>query len=537
MLWKPLVAAALFLLAAPAFADEKGDALVYGWIGRIPDILPLTAETTTTYSLGKRTATYKHKFTRAQIRSASASAPYRFDDGFPFGLFNDPLGDNFDPLSNPDAFAEQTKYLGKETVDGMEYDVVEVRERLPLRNSPPSPMLISLPSKVDNRNAIKWYLDSEGIVRRMTFAAEVQVPNSTVSIGAAFDAPAPASPDKPQASPKAQPPTTETFSAVMVVDSLRKTRKPLVRPGLSEPLYTVPESSRGACVFSPDGRLLAICRQDRLQVILTSTGQPKYSLDNVKGLGRLDFSLDGKSLAFTDAAGVTVVRADDGTPIRTLAAPKFFSSFVRLSPDGKRIALVGKQNLVEIWSVETGLLERTLKESGRSYEAMFTADGRRLVSVGTKTGILVWDTATWEITAHLPIRAFSREAVALSPDGKHIAAVNADNVVLLWDGSGSAPVRTLTGSGGRVRFLTFSSDGARLYAGDSDELSDLPTGAPGYVAWDVDSGKLVADGALRRRTLSFGQDHGVVSPDGRFAAFPGQSSSGSVTVFPLRAEK
>ena len=53
---RPIAAAALLMLALPATADEKGDALVRGWIERIPDITPITAATTTTYTLGKRTA-------------------------------------------------------------------------------------------------------------------------------------------------------------------------------------------------------------------------------------------------------------------------------------------------------------------------------------------------------------------------------------------------------------------------------------------------------------------------------------------------
>src|SRR5437016_2209964 len=99
MLWRPFVAAALFLFPISAIADEKGDALVQGWIARIPEIMPITVETTTTYKLGKWTATYKSRITHTPNYDYSTGEPYQRDGEDPYELYNDPLRENFEPLS------------------------------------------------------------------------------------------------------------------------------------------------------------------------------------------------------------------------------------------------------------------------------------------------------------------------------------------------------------------------------------------------------------------------------------------------------
>ncbi len=111
-------------------------------------------------------------------------------------LYRDFLRDNFDPLPNkdnivysdiaPDGKISYTKYLGKETVTGTVYDVVEVREHLPYHISPSSPLQVSFRDKQDGRIAVKWYLDNQGIVRRMTFTAQVRIPDTYTSLHTAF---------------------------------------------------------------------------------------------------------------------------------------------------------------------------------------------------------------------------------------------------------------------------------------------------------------------------------------------------------------
>src|SRR5262245_814731 len=140
MHWRLILVAALLRLSTSVMADEKGDALVQGWIGRIPVMRPISANTTTTYTIGKTTAVYKDRMSLFDVGYSSCCDAYQCDDAYPIDLSNDFLRDNLDPLPNndnlahlditPDGKVSYTKYLGKETVSGISYDVVVVRENL-----------------------------------------------------------------------------------------------------------------------------------------------------------------------------------------------------------------------------------------------------------------------------------------------------------------------------------------------------------------------------------------------------------------------
>ena len=59
-------------------------------------------------------------------------------------------------------------------------------------------------------------------------------------------------------------------------------------------------------------------------------------------------------------------------------------------------------------------------------------------------------------------------SVALSRDGKTLAAGNADGTVRLWDVATHRQITALTGPGGPVNSVAFSPDGTTLAAGSAD---------------------------------------------------------------------
>ena len=549
MLWKPLAAFATLILAGPALADEKGDALVRDWIARIPLLQPITAETTITYTFGNKIVVYKHRHTEAPNNSYQSMRQYRADGDFPMDLDNDSLGDNFEPLPqggamgqigiDPSAGAGHPKYLGKETIEGKEYDVVEMHEILIDHFTPRRRMLASLPRTPDGRIALKWYLDSEGVVRRMTFAGPVQVPETYATHRTAFDPPANKASELPGAAsglkPGTQPIHTEQFTAIMVVDNFRKTRTPVRRPGMGDPLFTIPNTSWAAAVFSPDSTLLAITNQAGLKLVSTATGQTIVAVKDSQGCTGADFSQDGKFLAYVNAAGAAVIRTEDGGLIKAIPMAKRYSRTPRLSPDGKHLALFDKRFDIEIWGVETGALERTIKGQGSTCDARFSADGKQLIVGAHNADILVWDTDKWQIASRLPLRSVARLPLACSRDGRLIATINDDNIVLVWDGSKKEPAKKLTGSIGHATSLSFSSDGKSLFVADYDDTSDLPSNSPGYAAWNLETGAFTALRSPWQNERFGPYGRGVISPDGKLAAFSGlPSSSGSIAVYSLR---
>ena len=222
--------------------------------------------------------------------------------------------------------------------------------------------------------------------------------------------------------------------------------------------------------LAPHNRLLAVSgfgpthaelsdRIYELRVFGVQAGRPKWSH---MGLGEqacaLAFSPDGKTLARAGWKTVTLWRAEDGEPIRTLHPTKGTIFALAFTPDGQ--TLVGGGNiptadinhqagLVTLWNVETGEIIHTLE--------------------GHRGGV---------------------HAVAMAPDGKTVAsggdgpvlalpgATRVISEVRLWDIATGRLLRTFHGESGVVRGLAFAPDGRRLIYCDDAVVGaiDVETG-------------------------------------------------------------
>src|SRR5206468_10849237 len=95
----------------------------------------------------------------------------------------------------------------------------------------------------------------------------------------------------------------------------------------------------------------------------------------------------------------------------------------RFSPDGKRLWTQQSPGLATLeWDVGTG---KFLGKLGAklSERAVFSTDGRFVLKPDEERGeIQVIDNTTGKVVGKLPNRVFSVPELALSPDGKNVAA-------------------------------------------------------------------------------------------------------------------
>lgn len=140
------------------------------------------------------------------------------------------------------------------------------------------------------------------------------------------------------------------------------------------------------------------------------------------------------------------------------------------SPDGEMLAVARVEDKsdvpIRIYATTDGKQRRTLSsdgETGPLTSISFSRDGKHLIChLANKVG--VWEVASWKRIADVPVNLWNSLAfAALSPDGKTLAVIGA-NRVLLHDLASQTLKRVLSVGSGTC-CLAFSADGKLLAVG------------------------------------------------------------------------
>ena len=178
----------------------------------------------------------------------------------------------------------------------------------------------------------------------------------------------------------------------------------------------------------------------------------------------------------------SVALSEDGSLLATGSSDGRFALGVRKA-GAKGIG----PGAVRLWDARTGRLLRRLGDPADQIMAVaLSPDGRRVAAGGGspdgKGVVHVWDAATgtpvWSAADH----AAEVLAVAFAPDGSSLASAGADGLIKLRDPQTGSVARTLPGHVRGATSLAFSADGAALACGGGDGTTSL---------WEIRTGRRV----------------------------------------------
>ncbi len=262
----------------------------------------------------------------------------------------------------------------------------------------------------------------------------------------------------------------------------------------------------------------------------------------------VQLSADGTRGAVTrrvgDAQDATIVDASTGKRLRALDGFGARESLLAISPNGARLATTftpsessAGTTEIRVWNVETGAVEQTLDGStGVIRTAMFSADGKRLLTASDSGVATVWDLsgrelvesyrlegtiAAWspdrsralledppglslvdarsgeeigEIPVEVPV-----DRVVFSPRGDRLLGVT-DARILIWDTGTGLRLTTLEeDEGSQATCRVFSPDGKRILS-----ASSFRGPPPVAHVWETETGRRLQSIRGHARPITFG---------------------------------
>jgi WD40 repeat protein/serine/threonine protein kinase len=179
------------------------------------------------------------------------------------------------------------------------------------------------------------------------------------------------------------------------------------------------------------------------------------------------------------------------------------------------------------------------------HQALFSPDGRRVLTISTDRHARFWDPATGQLIGAAVPDPYLIGPAGFSPDGKTAVLGAADGQVQLWDPATAQPIGEILRHRGAVHAAIFSPDGKKVLTGGDDRTARLwdaatskPVGQPLLHDGPVIRAAFAPDGA----TFLTVSGHPVQGPwkvqlwdvDGKqiAPAFPGEGVNGVVAFSP-----
>ncbi len=248
-----------------------------------------------------------------------------------------------------------------------------------------------------------------------------------------------------------------------------------------------------AAAFSRSGVLATVGEDGKAVLWDTAEGRPAETWEAHKGQADcLAWSPCGRFLATGGGDNAVVVWAADGKrELRRLRGHTGAVASVAWSPDGRHLLSGALDGTAVLWDVEEGEPARVFPVTGRAASACaFSPDGKTaLVGAGLATredppaeeGLHLFTLGENKPPRVLPAAAHLVRQAVFTPDGRRVLSAGQDGKALLWDLS-TGKTSDFATHGDRPTGVAVSPDGALgVSVGQDGRLFSAPLPTPGEI--------------------------------------------------------
>ncbi len=256
-----------------------------------------------------------------------------------------------------------------------------------------------------------------------------------------------------------------------------------------------------AVAIRKGNKYVAVGLADGSLVVLDVSGTTSKEVvsqsGHVAGVGSVAYSADGNRLATVGGDGAlrvwsvgengsltSLVKFDGHSKPGGNLSPL---TGVAFAPDGRYVAAVGADSVVRVWDIQTKSEVRGLRgHTDWVTGVAFSPDGRYLASVGVEKDkvLRIFELPPLEVAGgggHVQ----GVNAVAVSPNGKFAATAGTDQTIKVWDLATGKEVSTLVGNADTPFSIAFLGNDALVMGGS------LPTRDTGRLHfWNTNPGRL-----------------------------------------------
>lgn len=186
---------------------------------------------------------------------------------------------------------------------------------------------------------------------------------------------------------------------------------------------------------------------------------------------------------------------------------------VAYSPDGQLFSSASTDGLVKVWRAADGQLLHNLDHGIQVHAAIFSPDGETIASASSDGHLRLWETVSGRLRLDLAAHRGEATCVAWSPTQDLLVTGGYDGQVTFWDPGRGTEIGRLAHRSGKVWAMAFSPDGRtlgvigadpqiRLIDVDSRQVRMSIPGAP-------DGGLDLAFTADGERLVYAGEDHSI----------------------------